>query len=122
MAMIRRVLAVVGRGRPYGTVVVPDLPARLARRVLYVVEEDGHREHASMLCPCRCGAAIHLNLAPDDKPLWRLSTHPDGTASLSPSVHRIRGCRAHFWFRTGKVMWCEDAGASWWRRLLSRWL
>jgi hypothetical protein len=118
---ISRVLTFVKHGPPYNTVIVSDLPSRLVRRTLYVVEEDGHREHASMLCPCGCGATIHLNLLPDDRPLWRLVAHSDGAASLMPSVHRTKGCCSHFWLHAGRVAWCRGPGPSWWRRLFSRW-
>jgi hypothetical protein len=40
-------------------------------------------------------------------PFWRLVRHADGTGSLSPSVWRQVGCRAHFWIRKGRVIWTE---------------
>ena len=89
---------------PYKTMVVTgDLPETLEPRTLFIVEDDGYREQAALLCPCGCGRILHLNLLPDDRPLWRVTEHPDGTASLHPSVWRKKDCGSHFWFRNGRV-------------------
>ena len=93
---------------PYRTAVVAGmLPGRLRRRRLYVVVEDGYEEQASMLCPCGCKRVLHMNLLTDERPCWTLTQHDDGTATLHPSVWRQKDCRSHFWFRRGKVLWCE---------------
>jgi hypothetical protein len=93
---------------PYRTLVVEEaLPNELKRRTLYVVQEDGFREQAALLCPCRCGRVLHMNLLPDARPCWRLTEHEDGTASLHPSVWRKKDCGSHFWFRRGRVQWCR---------------
>jgi len=97
--------------RPYRTVVVEeDLPAQLRQRTLYIVQEDGFLEQATMLCPCGCGRTLHMNLIPDERPCWHLTQHTDGTVTLHPSVWRKKDCGAHFWFRRGRVQWCRDAG------------
>ncbi len=91
----------------YRTVVVQeDLPERLDRRVIYIVEEDGYQEQAAMMCPCKCGNILHLNLLRDERPCWTVTMHDDETTSLHPSVWRKKGCRSHFWFRAGRVYWC----------------
>ncbi len=93
---------------PYRTAVIEEnLPARLKKRTLYIVEEDGFVEQAAMLCPCGCGRILHMNLLPDDRPCWSLTRHADGTATLHPSVWRTKDCGAHFWFRHGRVQWCR---------------
>ena len=84
------------------------LPRVLGRRILYVVQEDGYREQAAMVCPCGCGRVLHMNLLPDERPCWRLTEHSDGTASLHPSVWRKKDCGSHFWFRRGRVEWCRS--------------
>jgi len=95
---------------PYGTEVVEEaLPKILKRRTLYIVQEDGFQEQAAMMCPCGCTAVLHINLLTDERPCWRVTQHSDATASLHPSVWRQRGCRAHFWFRRGRVEWCKSA-------------
>ncbi len=98
---------------PYRTVVAEEsLPARLRKRTLYIVQEDGFLEQAAMLCPCGCGRTLHMNLIPDERPCWRLTRHEDGTATLHPSVWRQKDCRAHFWFRRGRIQWCPKIRGS----------
>ena len=97
--------------RPYRTMVVEeDLPAQLRERTLYIVQEDGFLEHAALLCPCGCGRTLHMNLIPDERPCWQLMRHPDGTATLHPSVWRKKDCGSHFWFWRGRVQWCRASG------------
>ena len=96
-------------GRPYRTeTVIEELPVRLKRRTLYIVEEDGFEEQAAMLCPCGREHILHLNLLPDERPLWRVNRHADNTVSLRPSVWRKKDCWSHFWFRKGRVHWVKD--------------
>lgn len=91
-------------GRPYRTAIVEeDLPAKMTRRTLYIVEEDGYAEQAAILCPCGRDHILHLNLLPDDRPLWKVTHHSDETVSLHPSVWRKKDCRSHFWFRKGHI-------------------
>ena len=67
---------------PYRTrVVIAELPEVLKKRTLYIVEEDGFEEQAALLCPCGRNHILHLNLLPDERPLWRVTRHYDGTAS-----------------------------------------
>jgi Family of unknown function (DUF6527) len=94
--------------RPYRTLIVEEsLPRNLRKRTLYVVQEDGFKEQAAMLCPCGCRRILHMNLIPDERPCWKLTEHGDGTATLHPSVWRKKDCGSHFWFRRGCVQWCE---------------
>lgn len=93
---------------PYRTVVVQEaLPTMLDPATLYIVEDDGYQEQAAMVCPCGCGSTLNMNLLPDERPCWKVTCHPDGSASLHPSVWRQKGCRAHFWFKEGRVLWCD---------------
>ena len=41
----------------------------------YIVQEDGYREHAAMICPCGCRRVLHMNLLADERPGWQLTTH-----------------------------------------------
>jgi hypothetical protein len=96
--------------RPYKTKLVEEaLPKKMKRRTIYVVQEDGLQEQAAMICPCGCRSILHLNLLPDERPCWRITKHADGTASLHPSVWRQKGCKSHFWFRQGRIVWCRQA-------------
>jgi len=94
--------------RRYETKIVARLPSLLVDHVLYIVEEDGYREQAAMLCPCGCGKTLHMNLLPDERPCWRIIEHNDGTTSLRPSVWRKKDCRSHFWFSQGRIIWVDD--------------
>lgn len=84
------------------------LPAQLRDRVLYVIEEDGIDEQAALLCPCGCGAVLHLNLLSDERPRWLVAVDQSGRPSLQPSVWRKVGCRSHFWLRHGTIDWCRE--------------
>lgn len=91
---------------PYRTLTVDgNLPSELKRRTLYIVVEDGFEEQAAMLCPCGRGHVLHMNLLPDERPLWRVTIHGNGSATLHPSVWRKKDCKSHFWFRNGRVIW-----------------
>jgi Family of unknown function (DUF6527) len=93
--------------RPYQTCIVEgDLPARLRRGIVYIVQEDGCLEHVSMLCPCRCNQVLHMNLILDERPCWQVTKHPNQTISLHPSIWRKKGCHSHFWFQENRVYWC----------------
>jgi hypothetical protein len=84
-----------------------DLPKALRDNVLYVVEEDGFREHAAMTCPCRCGKVIQLNLLTDERPCWHLTVDGGGMPTLHPSVWGTKDCKSHFFLRKGKIIWCR---------------
>lgn len=92
----------------YHAVSVTDLPDALDRHLLYIVEENGHRHGAAMICPCGCKAVLEMNLVPDVRPIWRAAVHEDGTVSLHPSVWRQVGCRSHFWVKQGRIRWAAD--------------
>jgi hypothetical protein len=94
--------------RPYRTEIIDgQLPDILKKKRLYVVVEDGFQEQAAMLCPCGCKRVLHMNLMTDERPCWTVTSHPDGTASLHPSVWRQKDCGSHFWFKRGRVAWCR---------------
>ena len=98
---------------PYSTAIVHEhLPESLKNKTLYIVEDDGFEEQAALLCPCGCGRVLQMNLLPDERPCWRVTKHPDGTATLHPSVWRQKDCGSHFWFRRGRVLWCRDLGGN----------
>lgn len=94
---------------PLQTVRVEELPEDLDARNIYLVGEGAHLWFAAMLCPCGCGATLHLSFLPDGHPMWELTWYDDGTISLHPSVWRTKGCRSHFFLRKGLVVWCESA-------------
>ena len=96
-----------GQTPPYETQLIEsDPPDSMHPKVIYLVTEDGLAWHASLICPCGCGATLHMNLLPDERPCWRVIEHWHGLVSLHPSVWRTKGCRAHFWFNRGRIHWC----------------
>jgi hypothetical protein len=93
-------------GRRYRLVMVEGrFPTKLNRQRLYVLTEDGLPWEAAMICPCGCGATLHMNLLADERPRWHYSHTGRGYPTLRPSVWRQVGCRAHFVLREGRVRW-----------------
>ena len=92
-----------------------DGPESPQPRTLYVITEDNEPWHAEMLCPCGCKERLHMSLLPDERPVWQFTVNGSGAATLSPSVNRLKGCRAHFWFRNGQVLWCADQAQTFWK-------
>lgn len=90
------------------TFVYEDLPDKLEQKVLYVVLEDDIQWSVAMVCPCGCGEILHMNLLPDERPVWNVIHQKDNSSTLSPSIHRKKGCCSHFWYREGKVYWTAD--------------
>ena len=91
---------------------VDEFPDALRPATLYVAGEDAYLFAAAMLCPCGCGDTIELNLLPQANPCWIVHFHGDGSASLTPSVWRTKGCKSHFLLRMGRVDWCRAAETS----------
>lgn len=95
--------------RRYKLKSVTDTPegATIRKRTVYWVGEDGYKWCLVFRCPCDCGEIIYLNLLTNTKPVWRVIKHEKGEFSVSPSINRIRGCRAHFFLREGMVVWAK---------------
>ena len=92
--------------RPYRSVMVGELPDRLAKKTVYIAGEGQHLWYVAMICPCGCGETLHMSLLRDARPRWTVSVDQDGLPSLSPSVWRQVGCRSHFFLVRGRVRWC----------------
>ena len=86
-------------------------PQRLTADIVYIIGDDECQWAAVLLCPCGCGDAIHLSLATDSRPSWRIQEHRGGSVSLLPSVWRTVGCKSHFIIYRGRIFWCTDAYA-----------
>jgi hypothetical protein len=84
----------------------PEVPAA---GVLYVIGHGEHIWEAAMRCPNGCGRTLSMNLLPAEKPCWKLEEHPDGSATLSPSIWRKTDCGCHFLVRRGRIQWVEAA-------------
>ena len=74
--------------------------------------DNGHFSCAAMLCPCRCGQVIQLNLVVGTRPVWTVEIDSDTQAvTLRPSIWRTKGCRSHFLLRRGRVRWASRTGS-----------
>jgi hypothetical protein len=83
------------------------LPPDLPRRDLTLARDDDEDWCVGFRCPCGCGQTIELLVIPEAKPRWALTTDVRGYPTLSPSVWLKRGCRSHFWVRSGRIIWCD---------------
>lgn len=90
-----------------------ELPDELECRILYLVGE-GQPWQAALLCPCGCKTLIQLSLLPNDRPRWKLTIEANDRPTLSPSIWRTDECRAHFFMRSGRIVWCgsNDGGGA----------
>lgn len=75
-------------------------------RELVVAREDQLDWEAAMRCPCGCGDKLELELVPEAKPRWNLTLDHHRRPTLHPSIHRVDRCKAHFFVRKGKIIWC----------------
>lgn len=91
----------------YKTVYTEDLPLAIQATTLYLVGEQNQPWQAAFICPCGCGALIQLSLLEDSYPKWEVSFINDNV-SLSPSVHRIVGCKSHFYLKRGQIEWVKS--------------
>lgn len=89
----------------YLGVYVDDLPDDLLPKYVYLVGVPKNPWQAAFLCPCGCRATINLSLIEGDCPSWKANLSLSGKVTLRPSVNRIRGCRAHFFLRAGRIQW-----------------
>lgn len=94
--------------KPYRTERVEELPEVLRQRIIYLVGEGEHLWVAAILCPCGCAETIQLNLLHGQRPRWSVAEHEGGPVSLHPSVWRQSGCKSHFFFRNGQIVWCGE--------------
>lgn len=93
--------------RPYRSVMVEELPDRLAEKTLYIAGEGPHLWYVAMICPCGCGEVLQMSLLKDARPRWSVMVDSESVPSLSPSVWRQVGCKSHFFLIRGRIQWCE---------------
>ena len=84
---------------------VDEFPDRLAAGTLYVAGEESYPWAAAMRCPCGCGDVITLNLLEQASPRWQVREGHRGTITIAPSIWRTKGCRSHFFIRSGGIHW-----------------
>ncbi len=107
--MIKRLLDFISASfvRKYKPEFVDDVPDKLMANKVYFIANNGCCWQAVFVCPCGCKKNLHLNLNSEYEPYWKYSIEKGGSVTLSPSVHRIVGCKSHFFLRKGKVVWAR---------------
>lgn len=78
-----------------------DSPIKLNDNTVYLIEDWC----ITFNCPCGCGEIIQLNSLPDSSPKWTYSIKRN-SINILPSIRRVKGCKSHFWIKSGKVRWC----------------
>lgn len=77
-----------------------DVPESINSNIIYLVDDWA----IVFKCPCGCNEDIILNTLPDASPKWSYKIKKR-KINISPSVHRKKGCKSHFWIRKGKIIW-----------------
>jgi hypothetical protein len=80
------------------------MPTELKKKHVYLIHNEGYCWEGVLLCPCGCGVELHVNFLKEMYPYWTYSILRKGI-SLHPSIHRIEGCKSHFFIRCGKLKW-----------------
>jgi len=91
--------------RLVGTVEAGDeVPDRLPRKGVVLVEHAHRPTWAAFDCPCGRGHRLMVNLDQTRRPVWRVaSRHP---LSIRPSVDDVTPLRrCHFWITNGRITW-----------------
>ena len=95
------------RGKKYSYQVVEDIPKRPEKNVVYLVSHLGYCWQVVMMCPCGCKKLLYMNAMPEYHPCWKYTIDKNERISLSPSIHRMVGCKSHFFVRNGRIDWCR---------------
>lgn len=83
------------------------IPEKITSRNLFIAVEDNEIWSVAFKCPCGCGDRLELMSLQGVKPRWDVHIHKNGTASLTPSIWRKTNCGSHFWFKQGRIVWCD---------------
>lgn len=94
--------------KKYKYSLVSDIPDLIESNFIYIIENNGYQWQIVMLCPCGCKKTLHMNLMKEHKPYWSFEIDKRKRISLSPSVHRIIGCKSHFFVRKSVIIWCQN--------------
>lgn len=89
-------------------VICKEFPQIADENTLYITSEENELCYVLLKCPCGCGVNIDLSLIKGLKPRWTVEPHINGTVSITPSIWRKVGCRSHFFYKRGKIVWCHD--------------
>jgi len=91
------------------TVASMDEVPKLLGETIYLVERSGMLRWAVLMCPCRCGKRIEVNLMRSRWPHWRVRRHWDQSVTLMPSLWLSKDdCGSHFWIYRNRVVWVSE--------------
>lgn len=80
-------------------------PDQLKRNIIYIVGNKNYHKWIYMICPSGCGEVIMLSLNQEKSPSWSITSDSKGRPTIYPSIHKLDGCRSHFWIKKGKIKW-----------------
>lgn len=91
----------------YKIEIIPDNPNPdlLKDRIIYVVGNDKYVKWAYLKCPSNCGDLIMLSLVNSVGPSWKIKQDNLGRPTIYPSIHKLDGCKSHFWLKKGIIQW-----------------
>ena len=84
---------------------VEDIPDAIQPRIIYIIQNNGYAWQLVILCPCGCRKNLHMNLTEEYKPSWKFKVDKRKRISIYPSIHRMVGCKSHFFIKKGKIIW-----------------
>ena len=83
-------------------------PEDIKSNIVYVVGGDDYEKWAYLKCPDNCGEVIMLNLSKSKDPSWTVKQDKKGRVTIHPSIHKLDGCKSHFWIKKGNIIWVYD--------------
>lgn len=78
-------------------------PDQIKKNIIYIVGNENYVKWAYLKCPSMCGDVIMLSLIQATKPSWTIRRDKLGRPSIYPSIHKLDGCKSHFWIRRGMI-------------------
>ncbi|WP_413037986.1 DUF6527 family protein [Pseudomonas ogarae] len=85
-------------------------PRELLPGKLILVMDHERAKWACFVCPGGCGNRFQLSLNASRRPSWNVTVDWLMRPDISPSIHQLDSCKAHFFVRGGNVDWCKDSG------------
>lgn len=82
-------------------------PENIQKGIVYVVGGKEYIKWAYIKCPDGCGDIIMLNLSRKNSAIWKVKQDKIGRVSIKPSIHKLDGCKSHFWIKKGNILWAS---------------
>jgi hypothetical protein len=83
-------------------------PDNIKKNIVYVVGDKKYAKWAYLRCPSGCNDIIMLSLNKRNFPSWSVKQDKLGRATISPSIHKLDGCKSHFFIKKGKLIWAHS--------------